>query len=464
MTKVKNLWNKLLYAGADGLPDHEHKKSLCLAVNLLCLVIFLADIITGPIFYFVSGKVVLPVGCLCEAITVSAFIGLNYFRKYDIAVIGFYLLVNIATFYFGSLLGKAAEAQLMIVFLIGLVLFLFEETGARIICIGLTIMVLILMELNFKYQFLIKPIDVTESITNFIRWMAYIVIISLIIVVFYLYAKSNKMLLEKIKEYANDTRNNLEKEKKSNQVKVTYIHNAYHEVRSSLFGVFVIIQLLEKNNIGSKKEKHIGHLRAACENLKMVINNMLSYSKFEVGYKDKIYLEHLNLRPIFGSLVEIGQYAASKKQVKITLLVSKDIPDYVLCDRVKLTQISTNLINNAIKFSRAESEILVSIEREAEYWTLSVRNEGPGISSDRLATIFNAFSTDRANTENQEGLGLGLHITNQLVGLLKGQVKVESKVDCYTCFTITLPTSAPAEDPESSEKIAGSSAVTTEAG
>lgn len=442
MKKAKKLWKAVVYAGTEGLREYEHKKNICLAVNLICLFIFLTDIVTGIIFYLISGKVILVIGCLAEAVAMFLLVALNYFRKYNTATISFYLLVNFATFYFGSLLGKAAEAQLMIVFLIGLVLFMFEKRSARIICIGITIGLLVLLELNFRYHFIIKPILVGETVNNLIRWIAYAVIIFLIIVIFYLYAKNNRLLLEKIQEYARQTELNLEKEKKSNQVKVAYIHNAYHEVRSSLFGVFVIIQCLSKiEKIENMKDwqKHIGHLRTGCENLKMVINNMLSYSKSEVGAKDPIYLEEVNLRFIFKSLVEIGQYSASEKQVKLILQVAETIPQYLMCDKVKLMQISTNLINNAIKFSRVESEIILAIERDEKNWSLKVKNEGQGISKERLETVFQAFSTEKKDRENQEGIGLGLHITNYLVGLLEGAVSVDSKVDCYTCFTVALP-------------------------
>src|ERR1017187_9719413 len=137
MKKMTKLWRTLLYAGADGLVDHDEKRSICFAVNLMCLIIFLADFIAGTTFFIVSGQMVLLLGCLFEAIIVSLIVVLNYFKQINAATISFYLLVNFATFYFGSLLGKAAEAQLMIVFLIGLVLFIFVETWARVSSIAI---------------------------------------------------------------------------------------------------------------------------------------------------------------------------------------------------------------------------------------------------------------------------------------------------------------------------------------
>jgi two-component system, sensor histidine kinase len=441
MRNIIKTWNSLVNAGTDGLMDQDPKKGICAGVNLISLSICLINLLAGPAYYLLSKKSGVLFGSLFEAIFVAGLIGLNYLRKYTLANIGFFLIVNVATFYFGCLLGKLVEAQLMIVFLIGLVLFMFEKASTRIICTAITILVLVLLEMNFKYECFFKPIQVTEGTRNLMRWTSYAVIIFLVILIFYLYARDNKLLLARLQEYSKQIEVNLEKEKNANHTKGVFIRNAYHEVRSSFFGVFVIIQLLFKSEKPKEfkiSHKHIAHLLSASENLKMVINNMLEYSKFEAGIHDEMHLEPVDLRLMMGNLVEIRQYSATEKKVIIKLDISKEIPEYIICDRLKITQIATNLINNAIKFTRSESEIKIIIEREFGYLKMSVKDEGSGISPGKMDTIFDPFTSEKNGRENQEGIGLDLYITKHLVELMNGDITVTSEIGA-TCFTVSIP-------------------------
>jgi len=201
MNKLKKPWNSLVYAGSEGLAEHDPKRGICIGVNLMSLWIALINITIGLVFYFISGRLSVLLGSYLEATLISLLIWLNYRRRYTIANIGFYLILNAATFYFSSLLGKAIEAQLMIVFLIGSVLFIFDRMVPRIFCIAVTIVVLILLELNFKYEF-VKPIEVSEPLRDVMRWGAYGVIIFLVVLLFYLYARNNSRLLNKLKDYS----------------------------------------------------------------------------------------------------------------------------------------------------------------------------------------------------------------------------------------------------------------------
>ena len=153
MNKLKKLWNSLVYAGSEGLADHDSKRGICIGVNLMSLWIALINISVGLVFYLLSRKPAVLLGSYFEAAFVSSLIWLNYRRMYNAANIGFYLILNAATFYFSSLLGRAIEAQLMIVFLIGSVLFIFERMALRVVAIATSIVVLVLLELNFKFQF-----------------------------------------------------------------------------------------------------------------------------------------------------------------------------------------------------------------------------------------------------------------------------------------------------------------------
>jgi signal transduction histidine kinase len=448
MNKLKKLWNSLVYAGSEGLADHDPRRGICIGLNLMCLWIVLINVSVGLVFYLLSGKLAVLLGSYLEAALVGSLIWLNHRRMYNAASIGFYLIINAATFYFSSILGKAIEAQLMIVFLIGSVLFLFEKLALRILCITTTIIVLILLELNFKFQF-IRSIRVEEPLSDIMRWGAYAVIIFLVILIFYLYARNNSRLLNRLKEYSGQMEVNLEKEERENRMKTVFISNAYHEVRGSFFGVFVIIQILSEMESIEKLQdwkQLICNLRSACENLKMVLNNILEYSKYSSGIHDQVYPEPVNLRLLIGTLVDIGQYSASERMVHIDLHVSGDIPEFVECDRLKVTQIATNIISNAIKFTRRESNIRVRIEKEGNYWKINVEDAGEGINSEKIERLFEQpFVTEKSSDQNREGVGLGLHITRHLVETLKGKITVSSKKGEGTSVTVYIPVVSPME-------------------
>jgi len=442
MNKLKKLWNSLVYAGSEGLADHDSKRGICIGVNLMSLWIALINVSIGLVFYFLSGRLAVLLGSYLEAALVGSLIWLNYRRMYNVANIGFYLILNAATFYFSSILGKAIEAQLMIVFLIGSVLFIFEKIALRILCITTTIVVLILLELNFKFEF-IKPVEIGDPVRDIMRWGAYAVIIFLVVLIFYLYARNNSRLLNRLKDYSGQIELNLEKEEKENRMKTVFISNAYHEVRGSFFGVFVIIQILSEMESIEKMQdwkKLIYNLRSACENLKMVLNNILEYSKYSSGIHDQVYPEPVNIRLLIRNLVDIGQYSATEKQVRIDLNVSEDIPEFVDCDRLKVTQIATNIISNAIKFTRRESNVRVRIEKDNSYWKINVEDAGEGMNSEKIERLFEQpFVTEKSSDQNREGVGLGLHITRQLVETLKGKITVSSQRGEGTSITVYIP-------------------------
>lgn len=448
MNKLKKLWNSLVYVGSEGLADHDPRRGICIGLNLMCLWIALINVSIGLVFYLLSGKLAVLLGSYLEAALMGSLIWLNHRRMYNAASIGFYLIINVATFYFSSILGKAIEAQLMIVFLIGSVLFIFEKLVLRVLCITTSIIVLILLELNFKFQF-IRSISVEEPLSDIMRWGAYAVIIFLVILIFYLYARNNSRLLNRLKQYSGQMEVNLEKEERENRMKTIFISNAYHEVRGSFFGVFVIIQILSEMEGIEKLQDWkmlIYNLRSACENLKMVLNNILEYSKYSSGIHDQVYPEPVNLRLLIGTLVDIGQYSASERMVHIDLYVSGDIPEFVECDRLKIMQIATNIISNAIKFTRRESNIQVRIEREGNYWKINVEDAGEGMNSEKIERLFEQpFVTEKSSDQNREGVGLGLHITRHLVETLKGKITVSSKKGEGTNVTVYIPMASPVE-------------------
>jgi signal transduction histidine kinase len=439
---LRKLLFLILHSGTEKLQGHDSKRTICMGINLMSLLIVLLNFIAGPIFFIATKSFPVLLGALLEAFLVGSLIWLNYKSRYNAAGIGFFLVLNAATFYFSSLLGKAVEAQLMPLFLIGLSIFMFDSRAILVFCICLSMALLIVMEINYKISF-IKPISATESAMDFMRWTAYVIILTLVILLFFLY-KKNTTRLYKILE------GNLKKEERDNQLKSAFMAESSHEVKGGFWGAFAIIMTLEKMekkshypNRAKSRRLIIDHLRSSCEYLKSVLNNVLDFSQFESGAQQEIFLEYLDLRLVFTDLVNISKYYAIENNIDVSCQIADNVPDLVLCDRIKLVKIATNLINNAMKFSPVGGHVIVRlfIDYDTSILQMDVQDQGKGIDEGKLDSVFEPYFSEKTLEYNTEGVGLGLYITKKIVHELKGTIKVSSIVGIGTTFSVFIPVS-----------------------
>lgn len=441
MRRIKIAWTRLINAGADGLRLYEHRQGICRGVNILSAAIAALNLTVGPAFGLATHKFPVLMGSIAEALIVSGNIALNYHRKYLAASISLFILLNLATLYFGSILGPSVGAQIMIILLVVLALFLFETKLQRAVAISCSILSIALMELNFKFR-VIPSVEAARNVTDYMRWAADITVGSLVILLFHLYDRNNTRLLVKLKDFSRQTDLNLQHEKVINEQKSRFIRNAYHEVRSQFRFVSMIVRMLheanKRNNLTPEMlDTSLKDLSSGDQLLEMTLINILEYSKFDAGVTDRAHLEYLNLRIVVGDLVNLFKYLARSKGLTIDLEFGDDI-EFYLTDRAKLTGILTNLIHNSYKFSHSGSTIRVVFSKWKDHLRITVADQGRGIPKEQLPHIFNPWFSDRSIT-NGEGVGLGLGIVQQLVQQLDGEIKVHTKKDLGTTFTVFLP-------------------------
>jgi signal transduction histidine kinase len=130
--------------------------------------------------------------------------------------------------------------------------------------------------------------------------------------------------------------------------------------------------------------------------------------------------------------IDVFKYVADEKNILLQCSIGPSIPKHIISDDVKIRQILTNLLHNAIKFAPNDSTILISANYKENRLFLSVEDKGEGVSGD--ADIFQPFVT-----KNPEGLGLGLFIVKELVNVLDGEISLRSTPFIGTCFTVSLP-------------------------
>lgn len=229
----------------------------------------------------------------------------------------------------------------------------------------------------------------------------------------------------------------------ANIAKSQFLANMSHEIRTPLNAIVGFSQILmrEATALGIRKNftKNLENIRISSANLSEIINNVLDLSKIEAG-KMLLNPEILKIEPIFKGIYQINKSRAQEKQLHFVYQFDSRVPEYIEADRTKLNQVLMNLVSNAIKFTGQGKSVIMNVERREKMITFSVKDEGIGIPKDKVETIFKPFEqVDSTTTKRFGGTGLGLAITRELVGVMGGEVWVESELGKGSVFYFTLP-------------------------
>jgi signal transduction histidine kinase/ligand-binding sensor domain-containing protein/DNA-binding response OmpR family regulator len=229
-----------------------------------------------------------------------------------------------------------------------------------------------------------------------------------------------------------------EKMHEVDEMKSRFFANISHEFRTPL----TLILGISKKILNKSKEQtykdDIGVIKRNANRLHGMVNQLLDLSKLESGNMTLRTYRH-NIIPLLKGLVLSFASFAEKK--RITLKFNSDEEEIVVyLDKDKIEKIVTNLLSNAFKFTPQEGIIEFGVKKIAANVEITVSDTGIGISKERLDKIFDRFyQVDSGHTREQEGTGLGLAVTKDLVELHKGEIRVESSEGKGSTFTITLP-------------------------
>jgi signal transduction histidine kinase len=215
-----------------------------------------------------------------------------------------------------------------------------------------------------------------------------------------------------------------------------------HEIRTPMNAVIGSCHLLFQENPREDQKDTLETLHHSAENLLSLINDILDFSKIEAG---RIEMEKIDfsLPNKLHQLVEMYRFRAEEKQIGLSLIVDEDIPDWVQGDPTRLTQIMTNLLGNALKFTE-EGEVslraeFLSATAECAQVRLSVKDTGIGIPEEKLATIFDQFTQASSETTRKYGgSGMGLAISKGLAELMGSELKVSSEPGKGATFSVVL--------------------------
>jgi two-component system, sensor histidine kinase and response regulator len=256
-------------------------------------------------------------------------------------------------------------------------------------------------------------------------------------------ARSAERLEQQVRERTSELRRALEAAESATRAKSTFVANMSHEIRTPLNAVLGMADLAMETEDPVELREYLGVIRSAGSNLLGILCDILDLSKIESG---KLELSNVPT-DIEALAMEALRPLTSRIQSKDLELVFQFDPELspgYLCDDVRLRQILTNLVGNAIKFTE-HGFVAVRMDRVGDLGDVhevrvSVQDSGVGIPQDRLSAIFTPFTqADSTITRRFAGTGLGLSITDRLVRLMGGRIEVQSTLGIGTTFHVTIP-------------------------
>lgn len=228
------------------------------------------------------------------------------------------------------------------------------------------------------------------------------------------------------------------------KLKTQFLANMSHEIRTPMNGIIGMAEALLDTDLSSEQLENIKALRFSAKSLLQILNDILDVSKIEAGKID-INNKPFNTNEMISSLMTIFKETTKERQVKLTFKTSETVPHFIVADELRLKQVLTNLISNAIKFTPNGGQVLVKTSVKDKKGTnckllFKIEDTGIGIPEDKLKQIFAPFvQADSSITRNYGGTGLGLTITQELVQLMDGEISVESKMGVGSTFIFWIP-------------------------
>ncbi len=242
--------------------------------------------------------------------------------------------------------------------------------------------------------------------------------------------------------YERELRREREKAERADKAKADFISMISHEIRTPLNAIMGVAHLLGTTELSEKQEKYVRILRSSSENLLHLVNEVLDFSKIESG---NVSLEErtFDLRQLVHQVAHGLHGKAEEKDLALETRIDERLPDALLGDPVKIGQVLTNLLGNALKFT-AQGAVTVELqvlelEADAVSFELRVADTGIGIAPERLAHIFEDYTQASYDIGMKYGgTGLGLSISKRLVELHGSRLEVESELGRGTTFSFRL--------------------------
>ena len=251
-------------------------------------------------------------------------------------------------------------------------------------------------------------------------------------------AKANeKKILESI-EQSRSMELQKEAAQAASEAKTQFLANMSHEIRTPMNAVLGMAELLLSETLNQRQERYVRDIKISAMALLEIINDILDVSKIQAG---KLHLvpAHYYFKTLVENIGSMVEFLAKNKNIYFKMETHGEIPVCLYGDDVRLRQVLVNVLGNAIKFT-SEGGVTFSVAVSDTTVEFSVSDTGIGIPAAAIPTLFEAFEqTDLVKNRDQKGTGLGLSIAWALVGMMDGQITVESEYGRGSVFNIVIP-------------------------
>ena len=251
----------------------------------------------------------------------------------------------------------------------------------------------------------------------------------------------NRLIAEE-KERARNLASALKQAEQANTAKSAFLSNMSHEIRTPITAILGMNEMIQRETDNSVILEYSENIRKAGESLLGIISDILDFSKIETG-KLTLDNEEYSLKSVVIDLYNLVQFRAEAKGLELLFCVDPALPSVLLGDEIRVKQIITNLLTNAVKYTESgRVELKIKLEEklsDSVRFTVCVTDTGIGIRAEDMDRLFEPFDRlDLKKTRSIEGTGLGLAITRQLLSIMDSELKVESRYEEGSSFSFTL--------------------------
>jgi len=266
--------------------------------------------------------------------------------------------------------------------------------------------------------------------------------------IFFIVQTANKSSDELKKAWMEAERQKAELSEEKNRAEAAtlaksyFLSNMSHELRTPLNGIIGTVHLLLQEDMLAEQKQHFRVLKYSSEHMLGLVNDVLDFSKIEAG---EMHMSPVifNLSRSVGKLYSVFETQFRERNIELVFDIDPTLDRDFITDETRLNQVLTNLLSNALKFTkrgrvRCHVKLITATSRSAEI-RFEVKDTGIGISPDKHETIFESFRQGESSTNRRfGGTGLGLSISKKIVSLLGGELKVDSQLGQGSCFYFTL--------------------------